>query len=62
MKATGDKLKDLKHKLQESKNIEELLNAKLGTLELNYKHKEEILLDLQKEYDQLCSPSHGRIS
>jgi len=44
----------LKHKLQENKNIEELLNAKLGTLELNYKHKEQILLDLQKEYDQLC--------
>ena len=54
MKHSGTKVQDLKHRLQENKNIEDLLNAKIGTLELNSKHKEQVLQELQKEYDLLC--------
>jgi len=53
LKNTGEKVKDMKHKLHEGKNIEELLNAKIGTLELNNKHNEEVLQELQNEYDAL---------
>jgi len=50
-------MKEMKHKLHERKDIEELLNAKIATLELNNKHNEEVFQQLQNEYDTLCKRS-----
>jgi len=54
LKQNEEKFQEVKQRLIDCRNIEEILNAKIGTLEINLRHQEEAMESLQNDNDSLC--------